>query len=212
MARGKPAFWSTLLGLPFIIAGVWFYSFQVEYPPDVGIPFAVFGSIIVAIGLYIHYVAAPEKPRLQDGEEIVTRRHPTQRVSVVKIAIGLPLLVATVYLFYFTKVPYVYPTVTFVLGLFTFSTGLYTYWTNTLTNYYVTNNRVIREYRFISLARHELPLSKVRGVQERKSVTESLVGLGNVRVASGGGHSLEIRMRNMEESESFADEIRNVMP
>lgn len=105
-----------------------------------------------------------------------------------------------------------YPTVTFVLGLFTFSTGLHTFWINTLTNYYVTNNRVIREYRFISLARHELPLSKVRGVQERKSITESFVGLGNVRVASGGGHSLEIRMRNIHDSETFADEIRNVVP
>ncbi|WP_332900100.1 PH domain-containing protein [Haladaptatus sp. CMSO5] len=123
----------------------------------------------------------------------------------------MPLLITTVYLLYFTNIPYVYPTITFVLGLFTFSTGLHTYWTNTLTNYYVTNNRVIHEYRFISLARHEIPLSKIRGVQERKSVTESLVGLGNVRVASGGGSSLEIRMRNMHDSESFADEIRNVM-
>lgn len=212
MGRGKPAVWSTISGLPFIIAGGWFYFLQSDYPATVGIPFAAFGFVIVTLGLYIHFVAAPEKPRLQDGETIITSRHPTQRVAFVKIAIGMPLLVATVYLFYFTTVPYIYPIVTFILGLFSFSTGLHTYWTNTLTNYYVTTERIISEYRFISLKRNELPLSKVRGVQERKSVTESMVDLGNIRVASGGGNSLEIRMRNMEESESFADEIRNSMP
>lgn len=208
MARGKPAVWSTLLGLPFIGAGLWLYFVQSAYPSLVGMPFVFFGTTIVGIGVYIHFVAAPSEPRLQDGEELIATRHPAQRVAATKIAVGLPLLLVTVYLLYFTMVPYVYPTVTFVVGLVTFSTGLYTYWTNTLTNYYVTTQRVIREYRFLSLARHEIPLSKVRGVQERKSFTEALVGLGNVRVASGGGTSLEIRMRNMTDSAAFATDIR----
>lgn len=212
MARGIPAFWSSLLGTPFILAGVWFYFFQTAFPSIVGLPFLSFGTIIVAIGLYIHFIAAPEEPRLQDGEQIIARQHPTQRVALVKIGAGMPLLVATIYLLYFTMTPYVYPTATFVLGLFAFSTGIYRYWANSLTNYYLTNKRVIREYRFLSLARHEIPLSKVRGVQERKSFSEALVGLGNVRVASGGGHSLEIRMRNMYDSQSFADQIRSSMP
>lgn len=211
MARGKPAVWSTLLGMPFIAAGLWLYFVQTAYPPIVGVPFVFFGTTIVGIGLYVHFVAAPTEPRLQDDEELVASRHPAQRVAATKIAVGLPLLLVTVYLLYFTMLPYVYPTVTFVVGLATFSTGLYTYWTNTLTNYYVTNKRVIREYRFISLARHEIPLTKVRGVQERKSFTEAFVGLGNIRVASGGGHSLEIRMRNMADSASFADDIRTLL-
>lgn len=211
MARGKPAFWSMLLGIPFIIVGGWFYFLQVEYPPSIGLPFVFFGVSIGVIGLYIHFIAAPEKPQLQEEEQIIASRHPTQRVAIVKTGTGIPLLVGTMYLLFLTNVPYIYPMVTFLSGLFFFSTGLHIYWSNTLTNYYVTNKRIIREYRFISLARHELPLSKVRGVQERKSVTESLVGLGNVRVASGGGHSLEIRMRNMRDSGSFANEIRNLM-
>ncbi|MFC7078786.1 PH domain-containing protein [Halorussus caseinilyticus] len=97
------------------------------------------------------------------------------------------------------------------MGLYAFSSGLYTYWTNSLTTYYVTSRRIIKEYRFLSLVRREIPREKVRGVQERKSAIEALVGLGNVLVASGGGRSLEIRMRNMEQSESFADSIRTLI-
>lgn len=210
MARGMPGVWSTVLGLPFIITGGWLYTGQNQYPPTLGLPFVVFGLFIVGVGAYIHFLA-PSKPRLQDGEEILEVRHPTQRVAFVKVAMGMPLLVMTVYLFFFTFSPYVYPTVTLLGGLYFFSVGLHTYWTNTLTTYMVTNHRVIKEYRFLSLIRQEIPHSKLRGVQERKSMIESMVGLGNVRVASGGGRTLEIIMANMNDSEGFADTIRSVL-
>lgn len=210
MARGKPRFWSFVLGTPFILGGVWLYLVQQQYPPLVGVPFAVFGGFIVAVGSYVQIVS-PSGLRTSDGEEIIATRHPTQRVATVKIAIGFPLLLLTVYLLYFTLVPYVYPTVTLVVGLYLFSAGLYTYWTNSLTTYYLTTERVVKEYRFLSLVQQEVPHRKVRGVQVRKSLIETLVGLGNVIVASGGGRSLEVRMRNMERSSSFADDIRDVI-
>lgn len=210
MARGNPAIWSALLGVPFALAGVWLYVGQNQYPPLVGLPFVGFGLFIVAVGGYVHTVS-PSELRVADGEEIVATRHPTQRVATVKVAVGLPLLVATLYLLYFTRMPYVYPTVTLVIGLYLFSVGLYTYWTNSLTTYYLTTERVVKEYRFLSLVRQEVPRKKVRGVQERKSLTETLVGLGNVIVASGGGRALEVRMRNMERSETFADSVREVI-
>ena len=66
--------------------------------------------------------------------------------------------------------------------------------------------------RFLSIASKELPLDKVRGIQERRSFTENLVGLGNVRIASGGGgKTLEIVMGNIERSTEFADELRNLV-
>ncbi|QLG28175.1 PH domain-containing protein [Halorarum halophilum] len=210
MVRNNPQRWSTILGTPFVIAGLWLYFGQSQYPTNVGIPFLFFGIFIAAIGVYVQRVS-PEPPSLQDNEEIVATRHPTQRVAVVKVVVGFPLLIATVYLLYFTQVPYIYPTISLVTGLFFFSTGLYTYWSNQLTSYYVTTERIIKEYRFLALRREELPLRKVRGVQERKTVTETLVGLGNVRVASGGGRSLEIVMRNMGNPEQFAAEIRKSM-
>ncbi|MFC7215291.1 PH domain-containing protein [Saliphagus sp. GCM10025334] len=211
MTRGNPRFWSTILGLPFVIAGLWLNLGQSQYPTAIGIPFLFFGIFVVIIGAYVQLVGAPEDPHLQETEKVITTRHPTQRVAFVKIVTGLPLLIITVYLLFFTMAPYVYPTVTFIIGLYQFSSGLYTYWTNLLTRYYVTNERIIKEYRFLSLRRDELPLKKVRGVQERKSIIETLVGLGNVRVASGGGRSLEIVMPNMGRPEQFAAEIRNAM-
>lgn len=211
MARGKPALWSALLGVPFVSAGAWLYMAQAEYPPSVGLPFIVFGGFVVLIGIYTQVVVAPDAPRMRDGEDVVATRHPTQRVATAKIAIGFPLLVLTVYLLYFTYLPYVYPTASLVVGLFFFSTGMYTYWVNSLTTYYITTDRVLREYRFLSLVRQELPLSKVRGVQERKSPTEALVGLGNVQVASGDGGSLKLRMTNIEHSSKFADRLRELI-
>lgn len=210
MGRGKPAFWSTLLGIPFVVAGAWLYLGQQEYPPITGLPFAGFGIFIIVIGLYVHHVE-PEALRTGDSENLVATRHPTQRVAIIKVTVGIPLLVATLYLLYFTMVPYVYPSVTLIIGLYTFSVGLHTYWTNSLTTYYLTTDRVLKEYRFLSLVRQEIPRQKIRGVQERKSFTEALVGLGNVIVASGGGRSLEIQMRNMERSGAFSDEVRKVI-
>ena len=210
MARGNPGFWSSLLGAPFILAGAWLYLGQGQYPSLVGLPFAVFGGFIVFVGGYVHLVS-PNGLRTSDDEEVITTRHPTQRVATVKIALGLPLLSITVYLLYFSMAPYVYPTITLVIGLYLFSVGLYTFWTNSLTTYYLTTDRVVKEYRFLSLVHQEVPHRKVRGVQVRKSFIETIVGLGNVIVASGEGKSLEVRMRNMERSSSFSDDIRDVI-
>jgi hypothetical protein len=56
-----------------------------------------------------------------------------------------------------------------------------------------------------------VPLDKVRTVEEQKSIWEVLVGLGNVRVASGGGGGLEITVRNIYRPTAFADEVRNLL-
>jgi hypothetical protein len=212
MARGLPAVWSSLLGLPFVAAGAYLYLGQTDVPPELGIPSTLFGVFVFAVGLYVHFVAAPEAPRMRDGESLLETRHPTQRVATVKVVVGFLVLVVTGYLLLGTVVPYVYPTLTLVVGLYLFSTGLQTYWSNSITTYYLTNQRVITEYRLISLSRRELPLDKLRGVEERKSVIESFVGLGNVRVASGGGGgALEIVMQNMERSTEFADRVRELL-
>lgn len=211
MARGIPAVWSGILGTPFITIGLYVVLLREDIANEAGTPFLLFGAFIVAIGLYIHYVAAPEPPKMREGESLIATRNPAQRAALVKVAVGMPLLLLAAYLFFFTLSPYVYPTVALVLGLYLFSTGLHAYWTNTLTVYYVTDRRLIKEYRFISLVRQEIPFEKVRGVQERKSFVESLVGLGNVRISSGGGGALEIVIRNIYSSTDFADEIRSYL-
>lgn len=212
MARGLPAVWSTALGLIFGAIGIYLYAGQNTYPSLFGAPFILFGLFIIIIGAYVHFVAAPEPPSIQEDETIIETRSPTQKVAFLKIAVSLPFLLVAVYLLFFTLVPYVYPTATLLLGLYLLSSGLLTYWKNTLTTYYVTTKRVIKVYRFISIVQQEVPLIKVRGVEERRSFTETLVGLGNIRIASGGGGgTLEVVVKNIEDSTDFADEIRNLL-
>jgi hypothetical protein len=211
MARGKPAAWSTLLALPFIQAGLFLYLADTQYPNILGAPIFVFGVFIFLGGVYVQYVG-PVEPRFREDEELIDTRHPTQRVALSQIAFSTPFLIITIYLLVGTRLPYVYPTITFLVGLYLFSSGLRTYWANTLTTYYVTDRRVIRSYRFISQNRQEIPLDKIRGIQERKSVLEVLAGLGNIQVASGpGGDALTIVIRHIENSNEFADELRNLI-
>jgi uncharacterized membrane protein YdbT with pleckstrin-like domain len=211
MARGLPTLWSTVLGVPFVAGGGYGYLADTMVPSAAGLPFVGFGVFTILIGLYIGFIAAPEPPTMRDGEEIVDTRSPAQRAAVVQSVAGLLVLIIAGYLLFFTFRPYVYPTATLVAGLYLFSTGTYAYWTNTLTTYYVTNERLIKEYRFIALVRQGVPLDKVRAVEERKSIWETLVGLGNVRVASGGGGGLEITVRNIYTPTAFADEVRNLL-
>jgi MFS family permease len=213
MARGLPAVWSTLVASPFIAGGLYVYFEDPNefVPPDVGLPIAGFGLFIVALGLYIHFVAAPEPPKMRDGEELIETRNPAQRAAFAKVVLGSVSLLVAGYFLFFTVRPYVYPAVAFAVGLYLLSTGLHTYWTNTLTIYYVTNRRIIKEYRFISLVKQEIPFEKVRGVEERKSIWEAIVGLGNVRVASGGGGALEVVVQNIYSPTEFADEVRNFL-
>ena len=231
MARGKPAFWSGVVALPFLLGGILSYITAAEspliivrlrvtlfgtgdpvsqIPSTVGLLSVLFGIAILAIGLYVRSVSTP-KPRIDSGEELITTQHPSQRVATAKVIMSIPFLFITAYLLFYTKLPYVYSTVTFLIGLFYFSTGMYRYWSNTLTRYYITNKRVIRSFKFISKVHQELPLNKVRGIQERRSITEALVGLGNVRVASGaGGNTLEVVVKNIHQPSEFANQLRDL--
>ncbi|MFC6974136.1 PH domain-containing protein [Halomicroarcula sp. GCM10025709] len=97
----------------------------------------------------------------------------------------------------------------FAVGFFLFSRGLYRYWQHTLTTYFLTNQRVLEEYRFISLLRNEVPLEKVRGVEERRSAWESLFGLGTVAVRSGASGGLTVSVGEIYEPSEFADLVRS---
>lgn len=211
MARGLPALWSALLGVVFVAAGLGGARLTTTVPTEAGIPFVGFGVFVIAIGGYIQFVAAPELPTMRDGEEIVETRNPAQRAAVVKLLFGFGVMLTAAYLLFFTFLPYIYPLVALTSGLYFFSTGVFAYWTNTLTTYYVTNERLIKEYRFISLVREEVPFDKVRGVEERRSIWETIVGLGNVRVASGGSGTLEVVVKNIYTPTEFADRVRSFL-
>lgn len=210
MARGLPGVWSFLLSLPFFAVGGYVYLDSTPYPELLGLPLALFGGFILIMGWYIHIVAEPPPPTLHEGEDIIDTRHPTQKAALAKVLVGLPFLVIAVGLLTGTNVPYIYPTIAFVIGLYSFSTGIRTYWTNSLTTYFITNERVISEFRLLSLVQKEVPLRKVRAVKESKSPIEAIVGVGNIQVSSGGGAGLGISIQNIDTATDFADQVRRL--
>jgi membrane protein YdbS with pleckstrin-like domain len=215
--RGLPAFWSALFAVPFLAAGIYVYEFQYEHPlvaaqpeipTDAGLILLGFGGFVLALGLYVQFIAAPRAPTMRDDETVIDIRRPAQRGSLARTFASVPFLSAGIYLLYFTVYPYVYPTAALAVGLYLFSSGIYRYWQNTLTTYLVTTERVVEEYRFVSLIRTEVPLDQVKSVQERRSALESLFGLGNVRVSSGASGNLAVTVSDIYDSTDFADILR----
>lgn len=214
MARGAPALWSGLVAVPFLAAGGWVVV-DASSNPDAVMPAVVgyglvgFGLFVVLVGGYIQQVS-PSEPRLREDESLVDTRTPTQRVARVGLLSSVPFFVATAYFYYATQVDYVVPAATLVVAFSLFVNGLVDYWRNTLTTYYVTTDRVLSEYRFVSLRRREIPLETIRTIEERQSFIETLAKVGNVRVVSGGGRDMAISIRNVDGSAELADAIRDL--
>jgi membrane protein YdbS with pleckstrin-like domain len=220
MTRGHPAAWSTVFGTPFLACGVYVYALQSRYPllgdgptapPVAGVPLALFGLFVVGLGLYVQVAGLPGSPRMRENERVVYDRTPAQRSALLKTFSSVPFLALGLDLLYFTASPLVYPTVVLVVGLYLFSTGIHEYWRNTLTRYVLTNRRMVEEYRFVSLVRNEVPLEKVRAVEERRSILDTLFGLGNVHVRAGATGDLSVTVRSVYDSTPFADAIRDEM-
>ncbi|MBC9986817.1 PH domain-containing protein [Haloferax sp. AS1] len=216
MARGLPALWSSVFGLPLVAAGAYLSGFVAELSggspsqssPAAGLIISVFGLFILAMGWYVHFVTAPETPQMRADEHLVEARNPAQRSALAEAALAVPLLSLGGYLLYFTHRPLYQPTIAFGGGLFLFSRGIYRYWQNTLTTYSLTNQRIIEEYRFISLLRNEVPLEKARGVEETRSAWDSLFGLGNVRIRSGASGGLTVAVEQVYDPADFAGQVR----
>ncbi|SFR94041.1 PH domain-containing protein [Halomicrobium zhouii] len=217
MARGLPAVWSGLLALPFVVTGTYVAAFQAQYPiadgqatapPAAGVVLAVFGLFVFGLGVYVQYVTAPSSPTLRQGERVVDECVPALRHALSKAFASFPVLGVGTYLLYFTELQYIYPILALAAGLYLFSTSCHRYWQNTLTKYYVTNQRVLVEYRFISLVRNEVPHDKVRGVEERRTFWESMLGIGYVIVRSGHGSGLAVTIGGIYDSDEFANTIR----
>lgn len=206
MARGLPSIWSLLLGLPLLASGITLHSAD-RYLQSFGVPVAALGGFVVLVGLVVQFIN-PSPPTFQEDETVVETRHPNQRPAFLKGVLSLPFFVAAGYLLYLTKLPYVYPTVAFFIGLYLYSSGLLRYWQNALTTFYLTDRRLISVFRFLTLDRKEIALPNVQMIQERKTVWEKLVGLGNVRVAAGVA-DLEVVANNIRDPTSFADEVRD---
>lgn len=182
MARGAPRLWGLALGVPTILGGAYALTSAAEQAPsELGYPLLALGVVAILVGAYVGSVA-PEG--LDVEAEAVFE--PSQLGAYVLAGLSLPLLAATLYLLYATRVPYVWPTLTLLGFVGLFVKGSVRYWQNTLTTYYVTRQGVISEYRFLSLQRSAVSHDDITNVSRRQSVLETLTGLGSVQVTVAG--------------------------
>jgi len=198
--------WSVLLGLPLLAGGVALHTAD-RYLQSFGEPVAVLGGFVILLGLVVQS-QNPSPPSFRDDEDVLATKTPNQRPAILKGVVSLPCLAGAGYLLYMTKLPYAYPTAAFFVGLYLYSSSLMSYWQNALTTFYLTNQRVISVFRFLTLDRKEIALTDIRLIQEQESIWEKLVGLGNIRIAAGV-EDLEIVANNIRDPTVFADQIRD---
>lgn len=208
MSRGRPGLWSTLVAVPFVAAGAAAYYVSMAFLLAFGLPLVVLGVFVLVVGWYVKSVA-PSPPEFREDEELVETRRPRYRIAAVKVALSAPFFIGAPFLLFFTLAPYLWPTLLMFGGLFFFFSGYADYCRNLLTMYYLTDQRIISVYRFLSIDRKEIPLEKVRLIRERKSIWETFLKLGNVQVVTGGTQDLQVRVRHIPDPTPFAEEIRN---
>lgn len=205
MAKGNPALWSALFSGLFVAGGVAVNTSTVPYNEFASYPLLALGALVFVGGLYVQAVA-PEKPRIHDGEEILETYHPTRRVAFVKMLAGITLLGVGGYLLVGTQVPYAYPFVCVALGAYVFAVGLWRFWANSLTTYYVTNDRFIKSFRFLGNRRRNAFIQDVKGVDANRNFLETLMGIGHVQIATAGKSAATvIKARNIPNPDELED-------
>ncbi len=159
--------------------------------------------------------------RLQDGERVLRQLRPTRRASrpVVQYLLGVILIVAGTGLYWYigrsgVALGNLGPV---LLGLAVIG-GLQVAWMEIrvrFTRYYLTDRRVIREFRFIRQHNSIVPYTKITDIGPQQSIVERLAGTWNIDIETAGSASTrrpEIRLLGQPDGQEIvrliADRIR----
>jgi uncharacterized membrane protein YdbT with pleckstrin-like domain len=145
------------------------------------------------------------------SEKVILKTKPSYKPAFALFGASIPFFVLSVYLYFRTMVPYVYPFLSFFIGFIIFYKGISLFLINRRTTYYVTDKRIIRDYQFIKFKRVEIPIKQIRGIEEGISILGKPFKLGDVRMVSGKGSSMEIVFRFVNDSTEIADKIRRLI-
>lgn len=203
----RPVVISGLLALPFVLAGGVIQIIGLAFLIAFSVPLILLGLFVIAVGIYVR-LASQSAPTFREEEEVLETRRPRFRVAALKVGLSVPFFLAAPVVLFFTVVPLMWPFLLFFGALFFFFSGFTTYCRNMLTTYYLTDQRIISVYRFISVDRKEIPLDRVKVIKEGRSVWETILGLGNVLAATGGTETLQIKVRHVGDPAPFAEKLR----
>ena len=187
---------SAIIAGPFLVGGV--YGFAVgDFPPWASIVVLAVGGMLMFVGLYMSFTGIVPSPSILPGEPLLEMRHPTMKPAYARMVFSLPFLLGALYMWIYSGLPYVYPTVLFVIGLYFFFKGSMRYLRNLHITYTVTDRRVVHMYRFMWLNTKEIPVSRIISISEARSFFEIITGRGSVVVASGIGERQVIRIEDI---------------
>lgn len=168
------------------------------------------GMTVVMLGLNASIIQRPGLS-LAPGEEVVEMRRPSLKPPFARIAAGVLIFAAAGFWQWLGPAPYVHSLALLAVGACIYLLGVATYWRNTRTAYYVTNQRVVRMYRFISLVTTEIPIGNVNFISLSRSFFEILTGRGGVQVASGIGARRKVHMKEIDNPEPVAQAIQELV-
>lgn len=220
----KTLVYGAICSSPFIIIGVLIYKEIIPYIFNldnvilglnshqvVGTILILIGGVLFLIGLLAFIAKLTSETIIRPKETLTLTQHPSQKVALSKVITSIPFIISSLYLYSKWWTPYVYPFTLFIIFLYLFFSGIYLYWSNICTTYYITDKRVIKEYQFVRLRTHEIPLNKIRSIKEGKTFFESLAKLGNVRIASGKGKGLAFTIKNINNARTLANQLRDLI-
>ncbi len=195
--------WGCLFGAPLLAVGGWMFQTSGTVPTGAAYPFVVLGAFAIVLGAYVTYAA----PRPESYNTVVVFE-PTNLPAYAYAVFSIASLAVTLYLLYGTEVPYLWPGLAFLAFLVGFLKALFVFFKNMLTTYYVTPDRLISEYRFLSLTPTSFEHDDVTNVTRRQSALETLLGLGTVRVSVPSGTITLDNLRNADEAEDVLNSKR----
>ncbi len=205
-----PAVWSSIVASPFVAFGLAGHTgtLSTAVPNQIAATALTVGVGIFLIGCYVHVVGADEF-RTGTFENHIESDHPVTPFARAKSVVGLFFLALAAYWLFYTRVPYVYPTVSLFAGGSLFTTGLWTYWKNTLTSYHLTDEQLVIETRFLGSNTNRLPLQKVKSLRTHRPFYLRLFGLGNITLDVGDRQHYLVR--HLRKIDRFADELNQMV-
>jgi hypothetical protein len=170
------------------------------------------GLVIMALGTYVSLSGVAPTPTLATGEKEIIVRHPSPKPAYARVALSIPFIIATGYLFTFTEYPYVYPFVTFMIGLYFLFKGIMKYLRNLHITYTITDRRVMHMYKFLWLHTKEIPVARLISISESRSFFEIITGRGTVVASAGFGAAQIVKMEEIENVTPVAEALREMLP
>ena len=170
------------------------------------------GLVIMALGTYMSLSGVAPTPTLATGEKEIIVRHPSPKPAYARVALSIPFMIATGYLFTFTEYPYVYPFVTFMIGLYFLFKGIMKYLRNLHITYTITDRRVMHMYKFLWLHTKEIPVARLISISESRSFFEIITGRGTVVASAGFGAAQIVKIEEIENVTPVAEALREMLP